>query len=109
MSVAFENNSCSDSNRIQSQGFSHRLWIYNISDSTRFTGGNHWTSGLPTVKEEDDSTTSSSIGNNSDAGAGGGDSDDEEAEVQSKDNGPLNELNALEEVLPIKYAYYCSH
>ncbi|KAL4571821.1 hypothetical protein LXL04_018586 [Taraxacum kok-saghyz] len=102
MSVAFENNSCSDSNRIQFQGFSHGMWIYNISDSTRFTGGSHWTSRLPAVKEEDDSTTSSSIGNNSDAGAGGGDSDDEEAEVRSKDNGPLNELNALEEVLPIK-------
>ncbi|KAL4587049.1 hypothetical protein LXL04_011699 [Taraxacum kok-saghyz] len=40
MFVAFEKNSCSASNRIQSQRFSHRLWIYNISDSTRFTGDN---------------------------------------------------------------------
>lgn len=73
------------------------MGIYNISDSTQFTGGNPWTSRLPAVKEEDDSSSSSSIGKNSDAG--GGDSDDE---VQSTDNGPLNQLNDLEKVLPIK-------
>ncbi|CAH1432061.1 unnamed protein product [Lactuca virosa] len=97
MCVAFVSNSCSDSNRIQPQGFSDWMGIYNISDSTQFTGGNPWTSRLPAVKEEDDSSSSSSIGKNSDAG--GGDSDDE---VQSKDNGPLNQLNDLEKVLPIK-------
>ncbi|CAI9297524.1 unnamed protein product [Lactuca saligna] len=97
MCVAFVSNSCSDSNQIQSQGFSHWMGIYNISDSTLFNGGNPWTSRLSTVKEEDDSSSSSSIGKNSDAG--GGDSDDE---VQSKDNGPLNQLNDLEKVLPIK-------
>ncbi|KAI3782766.1 hypothetical protein L2E82_12821 [Cichorium intybus] len=100
MSVAFNNNSCSDSNWIQPQGLCHGMWIYNISESTRFIGGNPWTSRLPAVKEEEDSTSSSSIGKNSDTD--GGDSDEEDDEVQSKDNGPLNKLNALEEILPIK-------
>lgn len=104
MCVAFVSNSCSDSNRIKSQGFSDWMGIYNISDSTQFTGGNPWTSRLPAVKEEDDSSSSSSIGKNSDAG--GGDSDDE---VQSTDNGPLNQLNDLEKVLPIKYGYNILH
>lgn len=103
MSVAFESNSGSDSdsNRIQPPGFSHGIWIYNMSESGRFTGGNPWSSSLPAVKEED-SSSSSSIGKNSDALSGGGDSDEDDGEVQSKDNGSLNPLNALEEVLPIK-------
>ncbi|KAK9055586.1 hypothetical protein SSX86_026670 [Deinandra increscens subsp. villosa] len=103
MSVAFETNNTSDSNRIQLPGFSHEMWIYNISDSTRFTAGNPWSSTLPAVKEEEDSSSSSSIGNNSDASSGAGaDSDDDHGEVQSKDNGPLNGLDDLEKSLPIK-------
>lgn len=103
MSIAFQT---SDTNRIQSLGFTHQMWIHNISNSTRFTGGdNHWSNRLPAVIEEEDST-SSSIGNNSDAGGAEGDSDDDDGEVQSKDNGPINNLNDLEQVLPIKYDYY---
>ncbi|KAI3772774.1 hypothetical protein L6452_03967 [Arctium lappa] len=101
MSVAFENSNSGGSNRIQPPGFSHGMWIYNMTESGRFTGGNHWSSSLPVVKEED-SRSSSSIGKNSDALSGGGDSDEDDGEVQSKDNGSLNGLNALEEVLPIK-------
>lgn len=108
MSVAFESNTSSDSNRIQSLGFSNGMWIYNLSDSGRFTGGNPWSNRLPVVKEEDDSGTSSSIGNNSDAlsggsgGGGGSDSDEDDGEVQSKVTGPLNGLTELEQVLPIR-------
>lgn len=106
MSIAFETNSNIDSNRIQSLGFRDTMWIHNLSESTRFTGANHWSNKLPAVKEEDDSTSSSSIGNNSDAA--GVDSGDEDAgeEVQSKDNSPLSGLNDLEQSLPIKYNYY---
>ncbi|KAJ9547927.1 hypothetical protein OSB04_020470 [Centaurea solstitialis] len=97
MSVAFE----TDSNRIQP------MWIYSMSESGRFAGGSsssHWSSSLPVVKEED-SGTSSSIGKNSDAFSGGGRGDsgeDDDGEVQSKDSGSIEGLNALEEVLPIK-------
>ncbi|KVI12207.1 uncharacterized protein LOC112507987 [Cynara cardunculus var. scolymus] len=103
MSVAFETNSGGggDRNRIQPPGFSHGMWIYNLSESGRFTGGSPWSSTLPVVKEED-SSSSSSIGKNSDALSGGGDSDEDDGEVQSKDNGSLNGLNSLEEVLPIR-------
>ncbi|KAL8191823.1 hypothetical protein R6Q57_028554 [Mikania cordata] len=102
MSVALQSsNSSTDSNRIQLPGFSHGMWIYNLSESGRFNSGNTWSNTLPAVKEED-STTSSSIGKNSDALSGGGDSDDDDGEVQSKDNGLINGLNDLEKVLPIK-------
>ncbi|XP_071698798.1 uncharacterized protein [Rutidosis leptorrhynchoides] len=98
MSIAFDTNSRIHSIRIQSLGFRKSMWIHNLSESTKFTGTNHWNNRLPAVKEED-SSTSSSIGNNSDAGA---DSGDDDGEVQSKDNSSLAGLNDLEQVLPIK-------
>ncbi|XP_076896747.1 protein OXIDATIVE STRESS 3 LIKE 2-like [Bidens hawaiensis] len=98
MSVAFQHNNHhnTNTNRIQ---LPHRMWVSNLPDTSRFTGGYPWTTTLPAVEEEDD-TTSSSIGNNSDSG-------DNDTEVQSKDNnnninGMLNGLSDLEQVLPIK-------
>lgn len=76
------------------------MWILNTSETVKFTGGN-----LPVVKEEEeDSGSSSSIGNNSDALTGGDDSDEDE--VQSKDDRLMNNMNDLEQVLPIKYGDY---
>ncbi|GMY36447.1 protein OXIDATIVE STRESS 3 LIKE 2-like [Fagus crenata] len=52
-----------------------------------------------------DSCSSSSIGRNSDSSAGSSDGGDEsggESEVQSSYKGPLDTMNALEEVLPLK-------
>ncbi|XP_075672632.1 uncharacterized protein LOC142642163 [Castanea sativa] len=56
----------------------------------------------------EDSCSSSSVGRNSDtSGGGGGDDDDddesgEESEVQSSFKGPLDTMNDLQEVLPLK-------
>ncbi|XP_076955376.1 protein OXIDATIVE STRESS 3 LIKE 2-like [Bidens hawaiensis] len=100
MSVAFEHHN-NHNNNINNNTDSNRMWVSNLPDTTRFTGGYPWTTTLPAVKEEDD-TTSSSIGNDSDSG-------DNDTEVQSKDdhnnnniNGMLNGLSDLEQVLPIK-------
>ncbi|KAI3524814.1 hypothetical protein L1887_03478 [Cichorium endivia] len=105
MSVAFETNTVSDTNRIRQAGFAQGMWIYNSSETSRFTGDDHRSSKYPVDKEEDDqdSSSSSSIGNNSDASGGGGDSDDDGGgEVQSLFKGSLNNLCALEQALPIK-------
>jgi hypothetical protein len=56
-----------------------------------------------------DSCSSSSIGRNSDSSAGSSDGGDEsggESEVQSSYKGPLDTMNALEEVLPLKYVFF---
>lgn len=109
MSVAFETNTNSDSNRIRSPGFAQGMWIYNSSETARFTGDDHRSSKFPVDKDEDDqdSSSSSSIGNNSDASGGEGDSDDDAGggEVQSLFKGSLNNLCALEQALPIKYDF----
>ncbi|XP_071721460.1 uncharacterized protein [Rutidosis leptorrhynchoides] len=98
MSIAYETNRDTDSNRIQSLGFRNSMWIHNLSESAKFTGANHWSNKLPAVKEED-SDTSSSIGNNSDDGV---DSGEDDGEVQSKDDSPIAGFNDLEQALPIK-------
>lgn len=60
------------------------------------------------VGDDEDSCSSSSIGRNSvsdTSDGGGGDDDDEsgeESEVQSAFKGPLDTMNALQEVLPLK-------
>lgn len=104
MSVAFETNTVNDTNRIGQPGFAQGMWIYNSSETGRFTGDDRRSSKFPVDKEDDDqdSSSSSSIGNNSDASGGGGDSDDDGGEVQSLFNGSLNNLCALEQALPIK-------
>ncbi|CAI9260088.1 unnamed protein product [Lactuca saligna] len=106
MSVAYESNTNSDTNRIRQPGFAQGMWIYNSSETARFTGDDHRSSKFPVDKDEDDhdSSSSSSIGNNSDASGGEGDSDDDAGggEVQSLFKGSLNNLCALEQALPIK-------
>lgn len=61
---------------------------------------------LPSEREADeDSCSSSSVGRNSDLSNGssdGGNESDGESEVQSSFKGPLDTMNALEEVLPVK-------
>lgn len=62
--------------------------------------------GVDEGKEEE--SCSSSIGRNSDCSAAGSGSDGEESgetEVQSRFNGPLETMDALEESLPIRYMF----
>lgn len=70
-----------------------------ISDSSRF----------PAERGDDlDSCSSSSIGRNSDSSGGSSDGGDEsggDGEVQSLYKGPLDTMDALEEVLPVKYVF----
>lgn len=59
--------------------------------------------------DDEDSCSSSSIGRNSVSdtsdGGGGDDESGEESEVQSSFKGPLDTMNALQEVLPLKYVF----
>ncbi|KDP33914.1 hypothetical protein JCGZ_07485 [Jatropha curcas] len=97
MSIDFERSSGVS---IQRSGFIHRM--------SPFVGMCNGDRGFPTVerrREEDleDSSSSSSIGRNSDASSGEVTGDDcEESEVQSSFKGPLDTMDALEEVLPVK-------
>lgn len=52
-------------------------------------------------EDEESSSSSSSIGKNSDVSGGSSDSEDSN-EIQSLFKGPLDNLDSLEEVLPIK-------
>lgn len=65
---------------------------------------------FPTERGGDlDSCSSSSIGRNSDSSGGSSDGGDEsggETEVQSSYKGPLDTMDALEEVLPVKYVFF---
>lgn len=101
MSIAFETNSI-----IERPGFVDRMPfkpIYDPSDSGRFSADR------TAIERSDelDSCSSSSIGKNSDVSNGSSsDGEDEsrgEREVQSCFKGPLDCLDSLEEVLPIKY------
>lgn len=56
----------------------------------------------------EDPCSSSSVGRNSDTSDGGGDESGEENEVQSSFKGPLDTMNALQEVLPLKYVFRLS-
>lgn len=104
MSIALESNT---SDRIQrSSGFLHGMSYIGIYDSTgdqRFSTGND-AAAAAAAGDEGDSCSSSSIGKNSDSSGGcsDGDGDSGYGEVQSSYQGPLNSLDALEEVLPIK-------
>ncbi|KAF6171090.1 hypothetical protein GIB67_015038 [Kingdonia uniflora] len=109
MPIALENNS----NRIQRLGFTRGglscITMFNSSESVTVNmAGDQMVpmmkkSKTP-VEEESDSCSSSSIGKNSDVSgvSDGGGGDDDENEVQSSYKGPLDTMDALEEVLPIK-------
>ncbi|KAM7513534.1 hypothetical protein LguiA_003117 [Lonicera macranthoides] len=105
MSIVFENHNTS-SNRIQRPGFRHGgMSCIAIYGDRRYPAVEE-AKGLVQARvdeEEEDTCSSSSIGRNSDSGEssdGGGDSGD--GEVQSDFKGPLDCLDALEEVLPMK-------
>lgn len=100
MSIAFETN-----NIIARPGFVDRMPfkpIYDPSDSGRFSGDRT----AIDRSDELDSCSSSSIGKNSDvingSSSDGEDESKDDNEVQSRFKGPLDCLDSLEEVLPIK-------
>lgn len=95
MSIALERNNSGGGHRIEGPGFARRdlARVSSIFDSPEFSA----------AAEEDrsgslSSSSSSSIGKNSDEHPGSG---SDEEEVQYK-GGPLDSLESLEEVLPIK-------
>ncbi|XP_019151488.1 PREDICTED: uncharacterized protein LOC109148139 [Ipomoea nil] len=105
MSIALEGNSTGD-HGIERPGFVHGMTCMPIYKATEFSVGRG------TVEEEDEersSSSTSSIGRNSDdspggrSSSGGGDADGDGEEVHSSfKGGALDNLEALEEVLPIK-------
>ncbi|KAF8365189.1 hypothetical protein HHK36_032810 [Tetracentron sinense] len=110
MSIALE----STSNRIEGSGFIHGISRISIFESPEPGRSIHpGDRGNMALKEELelDSCTSSSIGRNSDlSGRSTEDEDAGETEVQSSYKGPLDTMDALEEVLPIRRGiskFYC--
>nr|DAD44254.1 TPA_asm: hypothetical protein HUJ06_002484 [Nelumbo nucifera] len=116
MSIALDRSS----NRIEGSGFIRGMSCMPIFDSSesgrtmpgvlegdrRFPGGN-MASSADKVDEtgQDFDSCSSSIGRNSDSGRSSAGSDGEdsgETEVQSSYKGPLDTMNALEDVLPTR-------
>ncbi|PIN07402.1 hypothetical protein CDL12_20031 [Handroanthus impetiginosus] len=117
MSMALERSNSGGDHRIERSGFAHcnmacASAIYNSGEFStadlRFPGAQQRVPEDQTGSLSSSST--SSIGKNSDDSTGGGGSGDEE-EVQSEcKEGPLNSLDALEEVLPVKKSiskFYC--
>ncbi|XP_010261880.1 PREDICTED: uncharacterized protein LOC104600558 [Nelumbo nucifera] len=124
MSIALDRSS----NRIEGSGFIRGMSCMPIFDSSesgrtmpgvlegdrRFPGGN-MASSADKVDEtgQDFDSCSSSIGRNSDSGRSSAGSDGEdsgETEVQSSYKGPLDTMNALEDVLPTRRSiskFYC--
>lgn len=94
MSIAFE---MSTGDRIQRPGFRRGNSAFKSPEQAIRLSDRRMTAA-------EESSSSSSIGRNSDSGSGGGDGDsgDGDGEVQSEYKGPLDCLDALEEVLPIK-------
>lgn len=93
MSIAFERNNGSSIQRLRCGS------LYESPEAKAFTGDRRFP-----VEGDEGSSSSSSLGRNSDVSGGSsdGDEDSNEAEVQSSYKGPLDTLDALEVVLPIK-------
>ncbi|KAK9274439.1 hypothetical protein L1049_021686 [Liquidambar formosana] len=118
MSIALERGG---GNAIQRSGFIHGMSCISIYDSPEHTrpapGVFAGERSFPAKGEEREeelelgSCSSSSIGRNSDVSGGSSDGDDSgETEVQSSFKGPLDTMDALEEVLPIRRGiskFYC--
>ncbi|OIT01676.1 PREDICTED: uncharacterized protein LOC109226573 [Nicotiana attenuata] len=112
MSIALERNDMAD-NRFKRPGFVNGMACFPIYKSPEFGAGDRCALAKQEDEEEDDRTTSSSssssIGRNSDespagrslSDGGDGDGDGEEVLSAFKPGG-LDNLEALEEVLPIK-------
>ncbi|KAK6944740.1 hypothetical protein RJ641_025846 [Dillenia turbinata] len=112
MPIALER---SGGNRIEGTGFIHGVSCVAIYDKSENPHREVFTVPISKERKEreenlDDSTSSSSIGKNSDLSSDG-DDDSGDAEVQSSFNGgPLDSVDALEDVLPIKRGiskFYC--
>lgn len=98
MSIALQRNNSGGGHPIEGPVFVHREMAY-VSPAY----------DSPEAEEEEDqsdslsSSSSSSIGKNSDEEHPGGGGSDDEEEVQSEfKGGPLDSLESLEEVLPVK-------
>lgn len=111
MSIALESSNANDDRRRELPGFAHRSMACAppIYYSTEFITVDQRFPAAQQLMAEDHTTSlssssTSSIGKNSDESTGvGGDGE----EVQSEYNGgPLGRLNALEEVLPVKYVLF---
>lgn len=110
MSIALERNNSGGGHRIEGPGFVHRDMAYVSSayGSPELSASDRRSADVEEEEEEDrsgslSSSSTSSIGKNSDEHSGGGIGSDEE-EVQSEyKGGPLDSLDSLEEVLPVKY------
>ncbi|KAJ7979244.1 Myotubularin-related 2 [Quillaja saponaria] len=90
MSIALESNSGGTINRSKFIGGMPCMSIYDRSFQ-------------PERGDDSDSSSSSSIGRNSDSSGGSSDGEDSgENEVQSSFKGPLDTMDALEDVLPVK-------
>ncbi|KAK2986904.1 hypothetical protein RJ640_024963, partial [Escallonia rubra] len=99
MSIALESSAGDRIYRLPG-GMSY-IGIYESAETGRLAGDQR----LPLDPEagEGEMCSSSSIGRDSDSSDGGGDGDgDGDVEVQSNYRGPLDCLDALEEVLPVK-------
>ncbi|XP_022728954.1 uncharacterized protein LOC111284537 [Durio zibethinus] len=104
MSLVFERND--DTNSIRRSGFIQGMQCIPVYDSPEEKSEDQRRLLLAEEIEDDDlgSCSSSSIGRNSDVSgeSSSGGEDSTEAEVQSQLKGPLDTMDALEEVLPMR-------
>ncbi|XWS26594.1 hypothetical protein CRYUN_Cryun26dG0044300 [Craigia yunnanensis] len=104
MSLVFERNE--NTNSIRRSGFIHGMQCISVYDSPEEKSVDQRRLLSAKEREEDDlgSCSSSSIGRNSDvSGESSSDGEDStKAEVQSELKGPLDTMDALEEVLPMR-------
>ncbi|KAG8367146.1 hypothetical protein BUALT_Bualt16G0042300 [Buddleja alternifolia] len=118
MSVALERSNSGGDHRIERSGFAHRNMAFasSIYNSAELSGADQRFEDAQQVVLDDrsgslSSSSTSSIGKNSDDSSrgGGGGCDGEEVQSEYK-GGPLDSLEALEDVLPVKKSiskFYC--
>lgn len=87
-----------ESNQIEGPGLRRGMFCGSVCNSATAAAKKNV---VDEREDQLDTSSSSSIGRNSDSSDGEGDSG--EVEVQSPCKGPLDCLDALEEVLPMKY------
>lgn len=104
MSLVFDRSD--NTNSIRRSGFGHGMQCVSVYDSPEEKSEDRRRLLSAEEREDDDlgSCSSSSIGGNSDAsGESSSDGEDStEAEVESELKGPLDTMDALEEVLPMR-------
>lgn len=89
-------------NPIQRSKFTQRVSVYESPEANDIAGDGRFPVEERTREEDlESASSSSSIGRNSDVSGGSSESEDLN-EVQSSFKGPLDSLDSLEEVLPIK-------